>query len=55
VWMPGYWSWRGPRRGYVWIPGAYAIPDQPAYAWVPGHWVQRPGGWVWVDGHWRAR
>ena len=31
------------------------VPDQPAYAWVPGHWVQRPGGWVWVEGHWRGR
>jgi hypothetical protein len=55
VWMPGYWSWRGPRRGYAWVPGAYTVPAPPAYAWVPGHWAERPGGWVWVEGHWRGR
>ena len=54
VWVPGYWGWRGPRRGYAWVPGGYAVPAQPSYQWVPGYWAPRPGGWVWVEGHWRA-
>jgi len=22
-------------------------------AWVQGHWVRRPGGYVWISGYWR--
>jgi WXXGXW repeat (2 copies) len=55
VLVPGHWAWRGPRRGYIWVPGRYAVPVQPTYQWVPGHWAQGPGGWVWVEGHWQAR
>ncbi|MCM8762982.1 MAG: YXWGXW repeat-containing protein [Candidatus Omnitrophica bacterium] len=25
VWIPGHWSWKGPRHGYVWIPGHWKI------------------------------
>jgi hypothetical protein len=21
--------------------------------WEPGHWVERPNGWLWVAGQWR--
>lgn len=52
VWLPGYWAWRGPRLGYVWVAGRHAVPH-PGHAWVPGHWAPRPGGHVWVHGHWR--
>jgi hypothetical protein len=55
VWAPGHWAWRGPRRGYVWVPGRYAVPVQPGWAWVPGYWAPGAGGWIWVEGHWRAR
>jgi hypothetical protein len=49
------WAWRGPRRGYVWVPGRYALPAHPGYVWIPGHWAQGPAGWVGGEGHWRAR
>jgi len=55
VWVPGHWAWRGPRYGYVWVPGRYAVPVQPGYVWVPAHWAPAPGGYVWVQGHWRLR
>ena len=55
VWVGGHWAWRGPRRGYVWVPGYYAVPAQPGYVWVPGHWAPGPGGYVWIEGHWQGR
>lgn len=55
VWTPGYWAWRGPYRGYIWIPGRYVVPEQPGLVWVPGYWGRSAGGWVWVEGHWRGR
>jgi YXWGXW repeat-containing protein len=55
VWVAGRWTWRGPRRGYVWVPGYYAVPAQPGWVWVPGYWAHTGAGYVWVDGHWRAR
>jgi len=55
VWAGGYWAWRGPRRGYVWVPGRWVVPVQPGYVWVPGYWAPGPSGYVWIEGHWRAR
>ena len=55
AWVPGHWSWRGPRHGYVWVPGHHEIPARPGWVWLPGHWAPRAGGYVWVPGHWRAR
>ena len=50
VWIGGYWAWRG---RWVWVGGTYVVRPRAAAVWVPGHWDQRPRGWVWVPGHWR--
>ncbi|MBM3250349.1 MAG: hypothetical protein FJZ09_05875 [Candidatus Omnitrophica bacterium] len=23
MWIAGHWAWKGPRRGYVWVPGRW--------------------------------
>ncbi len=51
VWRDGYHRWDGHR--YVWVGGTWVIPPHAGGAWVPGHWVERGGGWIWIDGHWR--
>ena len=52
VWIPGHYRWDEGARGYIWVAGHWVVPPQGYRAWVPGHWVERDGGWVWVEGHW---
>ena len=51
VWVDEDWEMRGGK--YVFVGGRWAEPPRPRAAWIPGHWRQRPRGWVWVPGHWR--
>ena len=51
VWVDGYHRYDG--RGYVWVPGRYAIPPRHRALWVPGRWEPRRRGYVWVPGYWR--
>ena len=50
VWEPGRWSWDGLQ--YSWEPGKYVERPTVSATFVPGHWEQRPAGWVWVQDHW---
>ena len=52
VWQEGYWQWSPQPRTYHWMPGTFAEPPRPAATWTPGHWQQRPDGWVWMPGSW---
>jgi hypothetical protein len=54
VWVPGYWSHRGPHR--VWTNGAWIAPPQPGYAWVAPQrvWDRGRHMWVWQEGYWAA-
>ncbi|MBV9828248.1 MAG: YXWGXW repeat-containing protein [Alphaproteobacteria bacterium] len=52
VWQEGHWSWNPERQLYVWMHGHYAEPPRVHAAWLPGRFVERPGGWVWEEGHW---
>lgn len=49
VWVGGHWGWHD---RWVWAPGRWVIPPQPAAVWVPGHWDETPEGFVWEPGHW---
>ena len=51
VWVPGYWSWGGP-RGYYWVGGAWFRPPFHGARWVSPGWGHGPGGHRWVSGHW---
>ena len=50
VWQAGHWSWNGVQ--YYWEPGKYVERPTASASYVPGHWEQRPSGWVWVEGRW---
>jgi hypothetical protein len=51
VWVPGFYRYEP--RGYVWVPGQWAVPPRARAAWVPGHWIHERRGWYFVEGHWR--
>jgi hypothetical protein len=52
IWTPGYWMWNG--SGYIWIAGAWRIPDGAEMTWQPPTWrpsrrgtsIYVPGGFV---------
>jgi hypothetical protein len=52
VWTPGHWMWNG--AGYVWIAGAWRIPEAVEMRWVAPTWrptrrgtsIYIPGGFV---------
>lgn len=50
VWIPAEYRWRG--RGYVCIPGYWALPPQRGARYVAGYWQRTRGGYVWVSGRW---
>ena len=50
VWEPGHWYWNGLQ--YHWQPGKYIVKPTEAATYKPGHWEQRPEGWVWVASQW---
>jgi hypothetical protein len=45
--------WQWTGASYAWVPGHWVERPRPAAVWVEGHWVRRPGGWIWVAGHWQ--
>lgn len=45
--------WRWNGARYAWVPGHWVQRPRPAAVWVEGHWIRRGGGWVWVGGHWQ--
>ncbi len=50
-WVPGYWSWDGERKDYLWVSGFWraAPPDR---KWVAGYWRKADDGYQWVSGYW---
>jgi len=45
--------WSWAGQAWAWVPGHYAQRPRPTADWVPGQWVQQAGsGWIWVPGHW---
>lgn len=51
VWAPGYWAWRGPRVGHVWIGGHWERVRR-GYVYRPAGWVHYGNGWRFRDGYW---
>ncbi|MBM3858098.1 MAG: hypothetical protein FJ395_00435 [Verrucomicrobia bacterium] len=51
VWIPGAWTWYGGR--WVWVSGRWALPPHRRAVWVPGRYERRGGTVVWFSGHWR--
>lgn len=45
--------WQWTGVQYAWAPGEYVVREGGWHRWVPGHWVRRGGGWVWDPPHWR--
>lgn len=51
IWVADEWT---PSGGtYVVREGHWEVPPHPHAVWIPGHWRDRPRGYVWVPGHWR--
>ncbi len=48
VWEPGHWYWNGAQ--YHWQQGRYIAKPTTTATYIPGHWEQRPEGWLWVGG-----
>ena len=44
--------WRWDGHAWAWEPGHYVERPRREAHWVEGHWDRRPNGWVWVEGHW---
>ena len=51
VWVAGDYVYRG--NNYVYNQGYWAVPPQPGFRWVEGHWKETRRGWRWIAGHWR--
>ncbi len=52
-WVPGYWSWDGESKDYLWVSGFWRdVP--PGQRWVPGAWQEVEGGWQWSPGFWAS-
>lgn len=45
--------WQWDGREYAWVPGHYVERPFREARWAPGHWIERDGGWVWEDGRWQ--
>ncbi|HUJ26202.1 MAG TPA: hypothetical protein VLW85_09300, partial [Myxococcales bacterium] len=50
VWIAGFWAPRGP--SHFWVPGHYAYPPGPGYAWQEPRWQNQNGQWTFYEGHW---
>jgi hypothetical protein len=53
VWESGHWYWNGLQ--YHWQAGKYVAKPAATATFKPGHWEQRPEGWVWVNSEWSYR
>lgn len=51
VWVSGYWVWGG--ADYVWTPGVWMLPPEPACVWVAPRHEVRSGVHVYVSGFWK--
>jgi hypothetical protein len=51
VWVGGFWAWGG--TAYVWTPGAWMLPPEPACVWVPPRYEERSGVHVYISGYWK--
>src|SRR5262249_28397969 len=49
VYVPGNWMYRAGR--YRWRQGFWLDPYR-EWAWIPGHYVWTPAGYVFIDGYW---
>ena len=51
VWVSGFWTWGG--GAYVWTPGVWMLPPEPACVWVAPRYEERSGVHVYISGYWR--
>jgi hypothetical protein len=51
VWVSGFWSWE--TNAYVWLPGAWMPPPEPAAVWVAPRFETRGAVSVFISGFWR--
>jgi hypothetical protein len=53
-WVSGYWTWDPSRNGFVWVAGAWRVPQRGRF-WVDGTWRRDEAGWYRAPGFWSAR
>ncbi len=51
LWVAGYWTWA--ERAYVWVPGVWMPPPEPAAVWVAPRFEARSGLGVYISGYWK--
>ena len=51
VWVLGYWMWEA--DAYVWLPGVWMLPPEPAALWVEPRFVTRTGVSIFISGYWK--
>lgn len=51
IWVSGYWMWEA--DAYVWLPGAWILPPEPAAVWVPPRFERRSGVSIFISGYWK--
>lgn len=51
VWVTGYWVWES--SAYMWAPGVWVLPPEPAAVWVAPRYEERSGVHVSISGFWK--
>ena len=51
VWVAGYWVWE--TNAYVWTPGVWMAPPEPAAVWVAPRFENRAGVSISISGYWK--
>ena len=51
VWVSGHWMWAN--DAYMWTPGLWMLPPEPAAVWVAPRFENRSGVSVSISGYWK--
>ena len=51
VWVTGYWLWEADT--YIWMPGAWMAPPEPAAVWIAPRYESRSGVSIFISGYWK--
>lgn len=51
VLVTGYWIWES--SAYVWAPGVWVLPPEPAAVWVAPRYEERSGVHISISGFWK--
>ncbi len=51
VWVTGYWLWEADT--YMWAPGVWMLPPEPAAVWVAPRYEPRSSVSIYISGYWR--